>query len=150
MVTRLKEVDAVLVGMGWTGPIMARELTRAGLNVVGLERGPDRNPGEEFVIPRLRDELRYALRLELMQNNATDTITFRNMPSELALPIRRFGAFLPGEGVGGTGIHWGALHWRFLPSDFRIRSVLAERYGAESDSAPGTEKGRSRVPAAQV
>jgi len=132
MATRLKEVDAVMVGMGWTGPILARELTKAGLNVVGLERGPDRTPAEEFVIPRLRDELRYVQRIELMQNNATDTITFRNMPSELALPIRRFGAFLPGEGVGGTGIHWGALHWRFLPTDFRIRSVLTERYGAKS------------------
>jgi gluconate 2-dehydrogenase alpha chain len=43
MATRLKEVDAVMVGMGWTGPILARELTKAGLNVVGLERGPDRN-----------------------------------------------------------------------------------------------------------
>src|SRR5215472_4382264 len=72
MANRLKEVDAVVVGMGWTGPIMARELTKAGLTVVGLERGPDRNPAEEFVIPRLRDELRYMLRLELMQNNATD------------------------------------------------------------------------------
>lgn len=132
MATRLKEVDAVMIGMGWTGPIMARELTKAGLSVVGLERGPDRTPAEEFVIPRLRDELRYALRLELMQDNSKDTITFRNASSDMALPIRRFGAFLPGEGVGGTGIHWGALHWRFLPSDFRIRSLLTERYGAKA------------------
>ena len=138
MVTRLKEVDAVMVGMGWTGPILARELTKAGLTVVGLERGPDRDPGEEFVIPRLRDELRYQQRLELMQNNALDTITFRNHPSEQALPIRRFGAFLPGEGVGGTGIHWGALNWRYLPSDFRLRSALTERYGAKAIPATMT------------
>ena len=38
MATRLKEVDAVMVGMGWTGSIMARELTKAGLTVIGLER----------------------------------------------------------------------------------------------------------------
>lgn len=132
MAIRLKEVDVVIIGMGWTGPILARELTRAGLNVLGLERGPDRNPGEEFIIPRLRDELRYQQRLELMQNNSTDTVTFRNTSTETALPIRRFGAFLPGEGVGGTSIHWGALHWRFLPSDFRIRSLLVERYGAKA------------------
>jgi gluconate 2-dehydrogenase alpha chain len=50
----------------------------------------------------------------------------------LALPIRRWGAFLPGEGVGGSGIHWGGLHWRNLPTDFRIRSALAERYGAKA------------------
>ena len=48
MATKLKDVDAVMVGMGWTGAIMARELTKAGLNVVGLERGADRNPKEEF------------------------------------------------------------------------------------------------------
>jgi gluconate 2-dehydrogenase alpha chain len=132
MATRLKEVDAVMVGMGWTGAIMARELTKAGLNVVGLERGEDRNPKEEFTLTALRDELKYVQRLELMQDNSIDTITFRNEPSETGLPIRRFGAFLPGEGVGGTGIHWGALHWRFLPQDFRIRSALTEKYGAKA------------------
>src|SRR5262245_35430639 len=132
MATRLPEVDAVMVGMGWTGAIMARELTKAGLGVVGLERGQDRNPADDFTLPGLRDELRYAARLELMQDNSLDTITFRNAPAELALPIRRFGAFLPGEGVGGSGIHWGGLHWRFLPTDFRIRSELTQRYGAKA------------------
>ena len=125
MVTKLKEIDAVVIGMGLTGAILARELTMAGLNVVGLERGADRQPAEDFALPRLRDELQYVLRLELMEDNSIDTITFRNAPDELALPIRRCGAFLPGEGVGGTGNHWGALHWRFLPTDFRIRSALA-------------------------
>jgi gluconate 2-dehydrogenase alpha chain len=129
MTIRLKEVDALMVGMGWTGAIVARELTKAGLSVVGLERGPDRTPGENFTLPSVRDELRYSQRLELMQDNSTDTITFRNEASETALPIRRFGAFLPGEGIGGSGIHWGALLWRFLPSDFRIKSHLIERYG---------------------
>jgi gluconate 2-dehydrogenase alpha chain len=132
MATRLKEIDAVVIGMGFSGAILSRELTKAGLNVVGLERGADRNPAEEFTLTRLRDELRYVVRLELMQDNSIDTVSFRNTPDELALPIRRFGAFLPGEGVGGTGIHWGALHWRFLPTDFRIRSALAEKYGAKA------------------
>jgi gluconate 2-dehydrogenase alpha chain len=132
MATKLKDVDAVVIGLGFSGAILSRELTKAGLDVVALERGADRNPAEEFTLTRLRDELRYVIRLELMQDNSTDTISFRNAPDELALPIRRFGAFLPGEGVGGTGIHWGALHWRFLPTDFRIRSVLTERYGANA------------------
>src|SRR5579863_9422278 len=129
MAKRLKEVDAVMVGMGWTGSILARELTKAGLNVVGLERGQDRIPGEDFILPAVRDELRYSTRLELMWDNSTDTLTFRNFPNEQALPIRRIGAFLPGEGTGGSGIHWGALLWRNLPSDFRIRSAITERYG---------------------
>ena len=132
MVTRLKEVDAVTIGLGWTGAIMARELTKAGLNVVALEKGQDRTPGADFILPAVRDEVRYAARLELMWDNSIDTLTFRNFANEQALPIRRIGAFLPGEGVGGSGIHWGALHWRFLPSDFRIRSALTERYGASA------------------
>jgi gluconate 2-dehydrogenase alpha chain len=114
MATRLKEVDAVMVGMGWTGAIMARELSQAGLTVVGLERGGDRTPGEDFILPGVRDEMKYAQRLELSlsSDNSVDTITFRNAAAETALPIRRWGAFLPGEGVGGSGIHWGALCWR--------------------------------------
>ena len=55
MATKLKEVDAVMVGMGWTGSIMARELTKAGLTVVGLERGGDIKPSEHFAMPAVRD-----------------------------------------------------------------------------------------------
>ncbi|EDP5592129.1 GMC family oxidoreductase, partial [Campylobacter jejuni] len=35
----LKKVDVVTVGAGWTGGIVAAELTKAGLNVLSLERG---------------------------------------------------------------------------------------------------------------
>ncbi|WP_288754255.1 hypothetical protein, partial [uncultured Pseudomonas sp.] len=40
MANTLNKVDAVIVGFGWTGAIMAKELTEAGLHVVALERGP--------------------------------------------------------------------------------------------------------------
>ena len=129
MATRLKEVDAVIIGMGWTGAIMARELTKAGLNVVGLERGKDQTTVENFALPSVRDELKYAVRLGTMQDTSTSTLTFRNDRSEMALPMRRLGAFLPGEGVGGSGVHWGGLHWRYLPTDFKARSHTIARYG---------------------
>src|SRR5262249_12697811 len=125
MVTRLKEVDAVMVGMGWTGSILARELTKAGLRVVGLERGPDRVPGQDFVLPTIRDELRYARRSELVADNAIETVTFRHFPGERALPIRRWGALSPGEGVAGAGIHWTGHHWRFLPRRLRAQEPYA-------------------------
>ena len=83
--------------------------------MVGLERGPDRRPAEDFALPGIRDELKYQQRLELIGDNSIDTITFRNQSDQRALPIRRWGAFLPGEGVGGTGNHWGGLHWRSCP-----------------------------------
>jgi gluconate 2-dehydrogenase alpha chain len=50
MTIRLKETDAVVVGIGWTGSILARELTKAGLNVVGLERGAKRMPRDDFTL----------------------------------------------------------------------------------------------------
>ena len=75
MVTKLKEVDVVVIGQGLTGVMMAKEMTMAGLTVVGLERGPDRRPEQENVLPRIRDELRYNSRKELMIDNAVDTAT---------------------------------------------------------------------------
>ena len=60
MATKLKEVDVVLVGMGWTGGILAKELSEAGMKVVGLERGAMRTTAEDFSVPRIRDDLRFA------------------------------------------------------------------------------------------
>ena len=66
MATKLKEVDAVIVGLGWTGGILAKELTEAGLKVVALERGAPRSPDKDFALPNIRDELRYVQRHDLM------------------------------------------------------------------------------------
>src|SRR3989442_177692 len=54
--TTLKPVDVVLVGVGLTGTIMAKELAEAGLTVVGLERGrfPDNYP--DFALPNSHDQ----------------------------------------------------------------------------------------------
>jgi gluconate 2-dehydrogenase alpha chain len=123
-------VDVVLVGFGWTGAIMGEALTAAGLNVLALERGGWRTAPNDFATSFDQDELRYYWRHHLFQNVAHDTLTFRNKPDQLALPMRRLGSFLPGAGVGGGGIHWNGQVWRFLPSDFVARSHNLERYGA--------------------
>jgi gluconate 2-dehydrogenase alpha chain len=39
MARKLPATDVVVVGLGWTGSILAHELTGAGLNVVAIERG---------------------------------------------------------------------------------------------------------------
>ncbi|MGE5477939.1 MAG: GMC family oxidoreductase [Bacteroidales bacterium] len=130
MATRMKAVDAVIVGFGWTGAIFAKELTDSGLSVVALERGGRRDTDPDFQPGRIHDELAYAVRHHLMQDVSRETITFRNTPDQVALPMRQLGSFLPGEGVGGAGVHWNGQTWRFLPSDFRLRSHVTERYGA--------------------
>ena len=130
MTTRLKPVDAVTVGVGWTGGIVAAELTKAGYHVVGLERGEYRNTNPDFEIPQIHDELAYAVRHKMMQDAAKYTYTFRNSMDQTALPIRYLSGFLPGAGVGGAGVHWNGQTWRFLPWEFELRTKTIAKYGA--------------------
>ncbi|GKQ50389.1 GMC family oxidoreductase [Bradyrhizobium sp. Ce-3] len=130
MARRLPRKDVVIVGLGWTGSIVAYELARLGLDVVALERGPWRDTASDFNIGTAPDELRYAVRHDIFLRPKQETLTMRNDPSQTALPIRKWGSFLPGNGVGGAGLHWNGQTWRFLPDDFRIRSHMIERYGA--------------------
>lgn len=129
MSTRLPEVDAVLLGVGLVGTVMGRELTRAGLRVVGLERGEPRFTVPDFQGPQMHDELRYSVRKQLMQDNARETLTFRNHAGQTALPIRRWGSFLPGTGLGGAAVHWNGQTYRFQDTDLRMRTHAIERYG---------------------
>lgn len=129
MATRLPEVDAVVLGVGLVGTLLARELTRAGLRVVGLERGQPRFTVPDFQGPQMHDELRFSVRKALMQDNARETLTFRNTSRETALPIRRWESFLPGDGLGGAAVHWNGQTYRFQDSDFRLHSRTVERYG---------------------
>ncbi|MDB5805804.1 MAG: gluconate 2-dehydrogenase [Betaproteobacteria bacterium] len=129
MAKKLKEVDVVIVGLGWTGGILSKELTDAGLKVVALERGGNRTTQDDYALPGVRDELRYVVRHDLMQNTARDTLTVRNNISQEALPMRRLGSFLPGEVVGGSGVHWSGHTWRWTDMELKVRSMYEERYG---------------------
>jgi gluconate 2-dehydrogenase alpha chain len=124
-VVRMPEADAVIVGVGWAGGILAAELSKAGLRVVGLERGMNRQT-EDWLD---RDELKYAVRHEMMQNPVHETWTLRHNLREPALPWRQLGSFLPGTGLGGSGVHWNGQTWRYHPWDFTMRSSTIARYG---------------------
>jgi|TARA_A100001391_G_C5084492_1_gene280779 gluconate 2-dehydrogenase alpha chain len=131
MATQLKEVDAVLIGVGLVGSILGRELTKAGLKVVGLERGEPRSTVPDFQGPHMHDELRYSVRKALMQDNTKETLTFRNHRNQVALPMRRWEGFLPGTGVGGAAVHWNGQTYRFQDTDLRMRTLTEERYGKD-------------------
>ncbi|HET8609145.1 MAG TPA: GMC family oxidoreductase, partial [Burkholderiales bacterium] len=129
MTTRLKPVDVVLVGFGWTASILGHELADAGLNVVALERGKFRNTVPDFATPHIQDELRYAVHHALFEKPKRETLTFRNSMDQTALPMRHLGSFFPASGVGGAGVHWNGQTWRFLPTDFVLRTHIEQRYG---------------------
>src|ERR1700710_1192311 len=132
MARKLPPKDVVIIGLGWTGSILGYELAKAGLDVVAIERGPWRDTATDFPPAYAQDELRYAVRLDLFLRPDQETLTFRNKISDTALPIRHFASFLPGNGVGGAGVHWNGQTWRFLPTDFQLRSHLEGRYGKNS------------------
>ena len=132
MVQKLPPVQALVVGFGWTGAILAQELTDAGVEVLALERGAWRDTPTDFATTFAQDELRYYWRRELFQRPAHETLTIRNNMGQTALPMRQLGSFLPGMNVGGAGVHWNGQTWRFLPSDFLARSHNTERYGAQA------------------
>jgi gluconate 2-dehydrogenase alpha chain len=130
MARMLPKKDVVIMGLGWTGSILAEQLTGAGLNVVAIERGPWRDTATDFNIGYMQDELRFAIRKGLFLSPAVEAMTMRNNVSQTALPMRDYGSFLPGNGVGGAGVHWNGTTWRFWEYDFRIKSHITERYGA--------------------
>jgi gluconate 2-dehydrogenase alpha chain len=128
-VKTLPPVDVVIIGGGWTGLLMAKELgTRTSLSIAVLERG---KPRETADYSATMDELDYAIRLHMMQDPAQETVTFRHNPTQRALPLRDHGSFLPGTGVGGAGEHWNGQFPRFLPDCFELLSKTTERYGAK-------------------
>jgi gluconate 2-dehydrogenase alpha chain len=128
MAIKLKPVDVVTIGVGWAGSILAKELSQAGLKVVGLERGGMRSQ-EQFELPEMHDQLKYDRRLELFEDLSRTTITCRNTTNETARPMRRHGPFPWGQGVGGAGFHWAGWTWRLTPWDFQVRSRTLARYG---------------------
>src|SRR3954453_4097835 len=101
---RLQSVDVVIVGAGWAGLSMAKELaTRTALSVLVLERGQARKTSD---YASSMDEVDYAIRLRMMQSTADETHTHRHSVRDTAVPIRQHGSFLPGSGVGGAGEYW--------------------------------------------
>lgn len=127
----LPSVDAVIVGGGWTGSIIGKELAAAGLRVVMLERGDTRWTVPDYQSPEVHDELKYTRRGYTHQNITTETYTFRNNISQTALPMRRWQFAFPATNLGGAGIHWSGAYYRYDVNEFRLRSHYTQRYGAK-------------------
>src|SRR3989454_3666612 len=118
-----EKTDVVIVGVGAAGGILAAELAKGGLKVVGLERGP-RLQTADFMP---HDELRYFQRQDLRPNVKRQPVTWRPNANARALPLPVLNY---GNQAGGGTIHYGAVSWRFHEDDFRARSHTIERYGA--------------------
>lgn len=120
-----EKTEVVIVGVGGAGGILAAELAKAGMKVIGLERGP-RLKTADF---EPHDELRYFQRQDLRPNWKRQPVTWRANANTRAVPLQTLNY---GAQAGGGTVHYGSLSWRLHEDDFRARSATIERYGANA------------------
>src|SRR6266850_3544955 len=96
-----ERTDVVIVGIGAAGGIVAAELGKAGMKVIGLERGP-RLTTQDF---NPHDELRYFQRQDLRPNIKRQPVTWRPNTEVRATPIPTQSY---GNQAGGGTVHYGA------------------------------------------
>ena len=119
----IEKTDVVIVGVGAAGGILAAELGKAGMKVIGLERGP-RLATEDFTP---HDELRFFQRQDLRPNVKRQPVTWRPNANVRANPLSVLNY---GNQAGGGTVHYGAVSWRFhetISAPARIRSSAMEQ-----------------------
>jgi choline dehydrogenase-like flavoprotein len=132
----LPKVNAVIVGAGAAGPIVAKELAVAGLSVVLLERG-------KFYSA-------YDCRKDDLRNQRTTVLGNAFGPEDEGNPR----VLVDAEGrerivepsgpgynnnaacVGGGTLSYGAMAWRFHPKDFRMKSTYGPVAGSTLEDWP--------------
>ncbi|HJX08668.1 MAG TPA: GMC family oxidoreductase, partial [Actinomycetota bacterium] len=92
-------VDVVTIGAGWTAGILAWKLTTAGRSVVSLEQGINQWTFPDFSMDH--DAEAYVIRKKMMIDITKLSWTWRPNPGLPALPMRQYGSFHPGQGLGG-------------------------------------------------
>jgi choline dehydrogenase-like flavoprotein len=123
----LPKVNAVVVGAGAAGPIVAKELATAGWKVVLLERG-QWNTAADCHKDDLRNQRTSVLGHPFGPDDDGNPRVFQGPKGEL----RVLDPSGPGYNnnaacVGGGTLSYGAMAWRFHPNDFQMRTV----YGAK-------------------
>ncbi len=131
------DFDAVIVGGGFAGAIIAKELTRAGMRVALLEAGTDGALGPENYAKRVEQNLRASAQvpnapygaseaapqadvLDLPTERSPDTYPWtkgylvQNGPQPFGSDFTRM--------LGGTSLHWLGESLRMVPTDFELKT----------------------------
>ena len=125
-----KHVNAIVVGAGAGGGIVAKELAVNGFSVILFERGDwttyDQGINDELISQRCQ---------------ALDSIhgpDWKKNPRVHVFPDGRRVVVNPSKGgyghiaacVGSGTVSYGAMAWRYMPEDFKLKTV----YGSVEDS----------------
>jgi choline dehydrogenase-like flavoprotein len=133
---RNQHVNVVVVGAGPGGGIAAKELSEAGLTVVLFERGK-----EQGFLDHDNDEL-FSQRTTVLGNAyGPDKERHRRV---VEAPDGSTKVVLANEGgynnvaavVGGGTLSYGAMAWRFMPQDFKMKSTYGTIDGSTLEDWP--------------
>jgi choline dehydrogenase-like flavoprotein len=132
----IKHVNAIVIGAGAGGGVVAKELAEAGLSVVLLERGIWHNyddiDSDELRSQRTPvlgnaygpDDQRYH-RVVRDWNGQWQTVTPSNWMYNNNAAC-----------VGGGTLSYGAMGWRFMPEDFKMQSIYGDVPGSTLEDWP--------------
>jgi choline dehydrogenase-like flavoprotein len=132
-----KHTDAIVVGAGAGGGVVAKELAVNGFRVVLFERGDwhnyDKNPNDELTSqrgsaleatfgPDLKKNPRVMINTN--ENGEVNVSSWDNYGSQIAAC------------VGSGTVSYGAMAWRYMPEDFKMKSTYGEVEGSTLDDWP--------------
>ena len=131
-----KHVNAIVVGAGAGGGVIAKELSVAGLTVVLFERG-----GWVSYDKTDTDELNSQRTTVLGNSNGPDDKRYKRVV------VNKDGSeevVLPSEGgynniaacVGSGTVSYGAMAWRYMQEDFKLKTVYGAIEGSTLDDWP--------------
>jgi choline dehydrogenase-like flavoprotein len=134
----MNRVNAVVVGAGAAGGIVAKELAVAGLSVVLLERGKWYTAAD-----CRKDDLRNQRNTQLGnafgpedEGNPRVWVDAKGVAHTV---MASEGAYSNNAAcVGGGTLSWGAQAWRFMPQDFKMRSTYGAPAGSSLEDWPIT------------
>lgn len=133
-----RHVNAIVVGAGAGGGIVAKELATSGLSVVLFERGEwpnyDEHPNDELISQRTEvlgspfgpDHIKNPRVLNSKGGNRQEVTPIKgNYGNNAAC-------------VGSGTVSYGAMAWRFMEEDFRLKTVYGHVKGSTLEDWPIT------------
>lgn len=132
----MKHVNAVVIGAGAGGGVVAKELSEGGLSTILFERGdwPDYDE-------HINDEL-LSQRIQVL--GSAYGPDWEKNPRVFISPEGKRTIVTPQDGrynhiaacVGSGTVTYGALAWRFMPEDFRLKTIYGHIEGSTLEDWP--------------
>ena len=132
----LPHVNAVVIGAGAGGGIAAKELAEAGLRVVLLERGRF-NTAYDCLKDDLRNQRVSALGNPFGPDDARNPRVLVDAQGKERIGLPSRGGYQNNAAcVGGGTLSYGAMAWRYMEKDFRMRSTYGAPEGSTLEDWP--------------